>query len=110
MDGQGFLARWGERIRDWWIWLTDRTDAAAVVEERLRGKPYLALREVSCSCRAGVLTLGGRVNSEALRRIAEAVAWRVRGVECVANAIVVSALSAGRLAAAVSREQSSHPG
>lgn len=76
MQIQEVLNRSSAAVHDWFNWLTTRTtDVAANVERRLHGKPYLALKNVSCSYRAGVLTLHGQLATSALKRIAEA--WRV---------------------------------
>jgi hypothetical protein len=105
-----FLARWGDRVRHWLCRLTESTpNAAELAEGRLRGKPYLAFTGVSCLFRDGVLTLHGRVNSAALRRIAAAVAGRVPGVEWVENTIEAEAPPRRRSAPALRRGQPSRP-
>lgn len=61
------------------------------VESRLRAKPHLALNHVFCAWRNGVLTLSGCVPTHSLRRIAEALARRVEGIEHIENDIEVAA-------------------
>jgi osmotically-inducible protein OsmY len=86
------LARGAERVRNW---LNGHQgpppDVAEEVRARLWGWPHLALDDVSCSFRAGVLTLRGCVGTAALRDIAEAVVRRVEGIERVVNEIEVVA-------------------
>ena len=74
----------------WVSWLTGR-EAGVVeqVESRLRARPHLALKGVSCGWREGVLTLRGRVATPSLRGIAEALARRIKAVDLVENEIEV---------------------
>jgi hypothetical protein len=63
--------------------------AAEVAEARLRGNPYLALRNVVCTYRHGVLTLYGCLPTYYLKQVALAAVAQVAGVERVANEIEV---------------------
>jgi osmotically-inducible protein OsmY len=84
------LARVPEVVRNWLGRLTGRPMGVAKrAEARLRGKPYLALKSVSCSYRDGVLTLRGRVATRLLKQIAQAVASRVEGAERLEDEIEV---------------------
>jgi CheY-like chemotaxis protein len=67
--------------------------AAERAAARLRGAPYLALRNVTCECRGGVLTLRGRLPSHHLKQLALATVARVEGVERVLNEIEVTPAS-----------------
>ena len=78
-------------VMSWLRWLIDSVGVVRRVEGRLRGKPCLALKTITCSYRRGVLTLRGRVPTSSLRQIAGAIATRVRGVERVENEIEVVA-------------------
>ena len=60
-----------------------------LAEGRLRGKPYLALRNVSCDCRGGVLVLRGRLPSYYLKQVAQEAVVRLEGVKGVENQIEV---------------------
>ena len=60
-------------------------------EVRLRRNPYLALRNLSCDCINGVLTLRGRLTSYYLKQMALAAVAGVEGVDCVRNEIEVVA-------------------
>jgi osmotically-inducible protein OsmY len=64
---------------------------ADAAEGRLRGSSYLALRNVSCECKGGVLTLRGRLPSYHLKQVAEALVLGVEGVRRVENLIEVVA-------------------
>jgi hypothetical protein len=61
------------------------------VEERLRRSPYLALRDVSCLARDGVIYLHGCLPSYHLKQIAQELAAGAAGAGCVVNRIEVSA-------------------
>jgi osmotically-inducible protein OsmY len=63
-------------------------------ESRLRGNSYLALKNVSCEYRNGVLTLRGCLPTYYLKQIAQAVVGRLDGVQHIVNDIEV--MSAGR--------------
>jgi hypothetical protein len=60
-----------------------------LAEGRLRGNPYLALRDISCDCRGGVLVLRGCLPSYYLKQVAQEAVARLDGVQAVDNQIVV---------------------
>jgi hypothetical protein len=60
-----------------------------LAEGRLRGKPYLALRNLSCDCRGGVLVLRGRLPTYYLKQVAQEAVARLEGVERIDNQIQV---------------------
>jgi hypothetical protein len=60
-----------------------------LAEGCLRRKPYLALRNVSCDCRGGVLVLRGRLPSYYLKQVAQEAVVRLEGVERIDNQIQV---------------------
>jgi osmotically-inducible protein OsmY len=64
---------------------------ALAAEARLRGSPYLALRQISCGYRQGVLTLRGRLPTNSLKQLAQATVAEVEGVERIKNLIEVTA-------------------
>jgi hypothetical protein len=66
-----------------------RVDPAELAERALCNSPYLALRNVACDCRDGVLTLRGCLPTYYLKQVAQAVAARVEGVRQVVNDIEV---------------------
>jgi osmotically-inducible protein OsmY len=66
-----------------------RADPADLAERALRGSPYLALRNVICECRDGVLTLRGCLPTYYLKQVAQAMVVRVDGVRQVVNEIQV---------------------
>jgi hypothetical protein len=68
-----------------------RAGTADAAEGRLRGRPYLALCNVSCAYRDGVLTLRGRLPSYHRKRVALAAVAGVPGVVRVINEIEVVA-------------------
>jgi osmotically-inducible protein OsmY len=77
-------------------WLTEHpTGVAEGAERRLRSNPYLALKNVSCEFREGVLTLRGCLPSYALTQLARMAVAEVEGVERVEDQIEVVA-GAGR--------------
>ncbi len=59
-------------------------------ENRLRGNAYLALKNVSCEYRDGVLTLHGCLPTYYLKQIAQAVVGRLDGVRHIVNDIAVT--------------------
>jgi osmotically-inducible protein OsmY len=63
----------------------------SLAEDRLRRSTYLALRDVACDAREGVLRLRGRLPSHYLKQVAQALAAEVEGVREVVNQIVVIA-------------------
>ena len=64
-------------------------DPADLAERALRSSPYLALRNVACDYRGGVLTLRGCLPTYYLKQVAQAVVARVEGVRYVVNEIEV---------------------
>ena len=72
-----------------------RTPTASGIEEsvecRLRGSPYLALRDVGCAYRDGVLTLRGCLPTYYLKQMAQTAVARMEGVQRIVNEIVVIA-------------------
>ena len=62
---------------------------------RLRRSGYLALRDVSCGLRGGVLSLHGRLPTYYLKQVAQAIAAEVEGVSSVVNRINVVAFTPG---------------
>lgn len=60
-------------------------------ENRLRSNSYLALKNVSCEYREGVLTLRGCVPSYYLKQMAQTAVARLDGVDRIINEIVVIA-------------------
>jgi hypothetical protein len=69
----------------------DPQDSLQELAERcLRRNPYLALKNISCDYRGGVLVLGGCLPSYYLKQIAqEVVAHQVKGVGRIDNQIQV---------------------
>jgi osmotically-inducible protein OsmY len=63
-------------------------------ENRLRCNPYLALKNVSCEYREGVLTLRGCLPSYYLKQMAQTAVAHLDGVRQVVNEIEV--VAAGR--------------
>jgi hypothetical protein len=68
-------------------------DITLVVEDlarsQLLGKPYHALRRVSCEYRDGILTLRGRLPSYYLKQVAQEAVAPVAGVDRIVNCIEV---------------------
>jgi osmotically-inducible protein OsmY len=60
------------------------------VECRLRGSPYLALRDIGCDYCDGVLTLRGCLPTYYLKQMAQEVGAGVEGVRAITNEIEVS--------------------
>lgn len=69
----------------------DRLAIQREAELRLRRSGYLALSEISCDARGGVVYLRGRLPSYYLKQVAQAVAAEVVGVRRVVNRIEVIA-------------------
>jgi osmotically-inducible protein OsmY len=67
-----------------------RQAIARVAEDRLRRSGYLALRDVSCDAREGVVYLRGRLPAHYLKQVAQALAAGVEGVCRVVNLIEVA--------------------
>jgi hypothetical protein len=75
--------------------LTDELlDVADRAEGRLRGNAYLALKNVTCDFREGVLTLRGCLPSYYLKQIAQTTVFGLEGVRRIDNQIEV--VSPGR--------------
>jgi osmotically-inducible protein OsmY len=60
-----------------------------LAEGCLRRNPYLALKNVSCDCRDGVLVLRGCLPSYYLKQIAQETVARLAGVRAIDNQIEV---------------------
>ena len=60
-----------------------------LAEGRLRRNPYLALKNVACDCRGGVLVLRGCLPSYYLKQVAQEAVARLEGVQAVDNQIQV---------------------
>lgn len=60
-------------------------------ETRLRCNSYLALKNVSCEFREGVLTLRGCLPSYYLKQMAQTAVARLDGVDRIVNEIMVVA-------------------
>ena len=67
-----------------------RSEIAAFVEGRLRSSGYLAMQNLSCEYRAGVLTLREYLPSYYLKQIALALLATVDGVQRIDDQIQVS--------------------
>jgi osmotically-inducible protein OsmY len=69
---------------------TDRLTAILErVESRLLGHPYLALKNISCEYREGVLTLRGCLPSYYLKQVAQTAVAHIDGVGTIINLIDV---------------------
>jgi hypothetical protein len=68
-----------------------RPETAELAESRPRRSAYLALHQLSCDFRAGVLTLRGRLPSYYLKQVALAVVTTVEGVQCLDDQVEVAA-------------------
>jgi osmotically-inducible protein OsmY len=62
-----------------------------LAEGCLRRNPYLALKNVSCDCRGGVLVLRGCLPSYYLKQVAQQVVAHLEGIKGVENQIQVVA-------------------
>jgi hypothetical protein len=65
-------------------------DVAEQAERRLRSHSYLALKNVSCEYRDGVLTLRGCLPTYYLKQVAQAAVGQLDGVRCIVNDIEVT--------------------
>ena len=63
---------------------------AAVVGRMFHGSSHPSIRDLQCSYRDGVLTLGGCVPSYYLKQLAQTAAQETEGVQRVDNRIEVS--------------------
>lgn len=68
-------------------------DLGVEAEGRLRRSSYLALRDVSCHERAGVLQLRGRLNRHYLKQVAQEIVAEIEGVHRIDNLIEVRSAS-----------------
>jgi osmotically-inducible protein OsmY len=66
-------------------------DVAEGAETRLRSNPYLALKNVACEYREGVLILRGCLPSYYLKQMAQTAVAQMEGVRQVVNEIEVVA-------------------
>lgn len=64
-------------------------DIGVEAGDRLRSSGYLALRDVSCSERAGIVQLRGRLQKQYLKQIAQSIVAQIEGVLQVDNRIEV---------------------
>jgi osmotically-inducible protein OsmY len=69
--------------------LPHHSGIAEGAEDRLRHNSYLALKNVSCEYREGVLTLRGCLPSYYLKQMAQSAVARLDGVVRVVNEIEV---------------------
>ena len=69
--------------------LTPRPGLRELAEGCLRRNPYLALRNVSCDCRGGVVVLRGRLPTYYLKQVAQEAVAHLEGVQGVENQIEV---------------------
>jgi osmotically-inducible protein OsmY len=60
-----------------------------LAEQCLRGNPYLALKNISCGCRDGVLVLRGCLPTYYLKQVAQVAVADLEGVESIDNQIQV---------------------
>lgn len=70
---------------------THRLDPAEIAESHLRSNSYLALKNISCEFRQGVLILKGNLPTYYLKQVAQAVVAPTAGVERIVNEIEVVA-------------------
>jgi hypothetical protein len=68
-----------------------RLDPAEMAENHLRSNSYLALKNISCEFRQGVLILKGNLPTYYLKQVAQAVVAPTAGVERIINEIEVVA-------------------
>jgi hypothetical protein len=64
-------------------------DLQQLAERLLRSNPYLALKNISCDCRYGVLVLRGSLPSFYLKQVAQEIVSRLEGVEAIDNQIQI---------------------
>jgi osmotically-inducible protein OsmY len=62
---------------------------ADICQRKLRESPYYFLKNLSCQCDDGVLTLRGQVPLAPLKQLAESIVARIAGVHDVVNRIEV---------------------
>ena len=63
---------------------------AEAARQCLRDSPYRALRDMSCECDRGVLSLRGHLTSFYYKQLAQEAVARVEGVSAVVNHIEVT--------------------
>lgn len=68
---------------------TAERDLAQRMTQRLSSSPYVALHELRCECRDGVLTLHGRVPTFHTKQIALSLALDLEGVTAVIDRLEV---------------------
>jgi hypothetical protein len=66
-----------------------RPAIADLAEGCLRRNPYLALKNVACDCRDGVLVLRGCLPSYYLKQVAQEAVARLEGVKAIDNQIQI---------------------
>ncbi len=71
------------------------TDILQTAESRLRAGGYAVLRDVCCDFESGVLRLSGRLPSQYLKQVAQALVADLEGVSTVVNQITVVASPSG---------------
>lgn len=69
---------------------------AGQIRDRYWKSGYLALREITCTCRDGIVRLRGRLPSYYLKQVAQAIPLGMRQVRTVVNRIAVLAPAARR--------------
>jgi osmotically-inducible protein OsmY len=69
----------------------DRTSLERKIEDCLRRSGYLALRDVVCDTRGGIVRLRGCLPTHYLKQVAQATVAEVDGVRRIINRIVVAA-------------------
>lgn len=70
--------------------IAPRTGVKEAAERCLRGNPYLALKNLTCEYRNGVLVLGGYLPTYHLKQLAQEAVAHLDGVERVENGIQVT--------------------
>ncbi len=69
--------------------LTEPVSISERAEALLRGNSYLALKNVSCECKEGVLTLRGCLPTYYLKQVAQTTVGGLDGVKRLVNLIEV---------------------
>jgi hypothetical protein len=69
----------------------DPSCLARTIEDRLRRSGYLALREVACDTRGGIVRLRGCLPTYYLKQVAQETVAEVHDVRRIINRIIVSA-------------------
>jgi osmotically-inducible protein OsmY len=68
-----------------------RSTIEEAADDRLRRSGHLALRDIACDVRGGVVRLRGRLPTYYLKQVAQAIVAEVDGVIAVSNQIEVIA-------------------